>query len=121
VSTILVVDDAPIDRELMVRVVTATGHRALLADDGARAIALARKHLPQLIFLDVSLPGMDGFAACRQLAADPQTRGIPVVLVMPRAMASAGLHDPASSGACDRVDKPWDSRRVEDLIRRYCT
>ena len=72
-STILVVDDAQTDRELMARVINASGHHALIAVDGKQAVALAKQYKPSLIFLDVVMPVMDGFAACRQLMRDPDT------------------------------------------------
>ena len=118
-STILVVDDAQTDRELMARVVNATGHRALTAADGKEAIALAKQHKPALIFLDVVMPVMDGFATCRQLAKDPETAAIPVVLVTTKSNDSDVFWG-KKQGARDHVAKPWDSQRIEDLIRRYC-
>jgi twitching motility two-component system response regulator PilH len=119
VSTILVVDDAQTDRELMARVVNATGHRALTAADGKEAIALAKQHKPALIFLDVVMPVMDGFATCRQLAKDPETATIPVVLVTTKSNDSDVFWG-KKQGARDHVAKPWDTQRIEDLIRRYC-
>ena len=118
-STILVVDDAQTDRELMARVINASGHRALLAGDGKQAVALAKQYKPSLIFLDVVMPGMDGFAACRQLTKDPDTSAIPVVLVTLKSTESDVFWG-KKQGAADHVAKPWDPRRIEDLIRRYC-
>jgi twitching motility two-component system response regulator PilH len=119
VSTILVVDDAQTDRELMARVVNAAGHHALIAVDGMQAVALAKQYKPSLIFLDIVMPVMDGFAACRQLAKDPETRAIPVVLVTSKSNESDVFWG-RKQGAADYVAKPWDPRRIEDLIRRYC-
>lgn len=118
-STILVVDDAQTDRELMARVVAASGHRAMTAADGKAALALARQHKPALIFLDVVMPVMDGFSTCRQLAKDPETAGIPVVLVTTKSTDSDVFWG-KKQGASDHVAKPWDPRRIEDLIRRFC-
>jgi CheY-like chemotaxis protein len=119
VPTILVVDDAQTDRELMACVVHAAGHRALIAGDGCEAIALAKRHRPSLIFLDVAMPVMDGFATCRRLASDPETRAIPVVLVSPRS-SPGDASWPSRQRGRDHVAKPWDSHRIEDLIRHYC-
>jgi twitching motility two-component system response regulator PilH len=119
VSTILVVDDAQTDRELMARVVNATGHRAVVAADGKQALVLAKQHKPSLIFLDVVMPVMDGFATCRQLAKDPDTSMIPIVLVTSKSNDSDVFWG-RKQGATDYVAKPWDPRRIEDLIRRFC-
>ena len=118
-STILVVDDAQTDRELMARVITATGHRALVAVDGKEGVALAKQSKPSLIFLDVVMPVMDGFAACRQLTRDPDTSAIPIVLVTSKS-GQSDMFWGKKQGAADYVAKPWDPRRIEDLIRRYC-
>lgn len=118
-STILVVDDAQTDRELMARVVTAAGHRALIAVDGKEAVMLAKQYKPALIFLDIVMPVMDGFAACRQLVKDPDTSMIPIVLVTSKSNESDVFWG-KKQGATDHVAKPWDPRRIEDLIRRYC-
>jgi twitching motility two-component system response regulator PilH len=120
VSTILVVDDAQTDRELIARVVNGTGHRALLAADGREAIALAKQHKPSLIFLDVVMPTMDGFATCRSLSKDPETAAIPVVLVTSKSNDSDVFWG-KKQGATDHVAKPWDKKRIEDLIRKYCS
>jgi CheY-like chemotaxis protein len=63
VATILVVDDARTDRELMARVINASGHRALIAVDGKEAVALAKQHRPALIFLDVVIPELTGYVS----------------------------------------------------------
>jgi len=118
-ATILVVDDAQTDRELMARVVNATGHRAIIASDGKEAVALAKQHLPAMIFLDVVMPVMDGFATCRQLAKDPETARIPIVLVTSKSNDSDVFWG-KKQGATEHVGKPWDVKRIEDLIRRFC-
>mgnify|MGYP000544164343 CR=1 FL=1 len=118
-ATILVVDDAQTDRELLARVVTGAGHRVLVASDGKEAISLAKQHRPSLIFLDVVMPMMDGFATCRTLGKDPDTSAIPVVLVTSKANESDVFWG-KKQGAADHVGKPWDKRRIEDVIRRLC-
>jgi len=119
-SLIFVVDDAQTDRDLLGRIVTAAGHRAMLVADGKEAIALAKQHKPALIFLDVVMPGMDGFATCRSLTKDPDTEKIPVVLVTTKANESDVFWG-RKQGAADHVAKPWDKQRIEGLIKRYCS
>ncbi len=118
-ATVLIVDDALTDRELLTRVVSAAGHRVISADNGKEAIALAKQHKPALIFLDVVMPVQDGFATCRMLTKDPETANIPVVLVTSKANESDVFWG-KKQGATDHVAKPWDARRLEELLRRYC-
>ncbi len=119
-STILIVDDAQTDRELIARVVSGAGHHVLLAADGKEGIALAKQHKPSLIFLDVVMPGLDGFATCRMLSKDTETSSIPVVLVTSKSNESDVFWG-KKQGAADHVAKPWDRGRLEDVIRRYCS
>jgi twitching motility two-component system response regulator PilH len=119
VATVLVVDDAQTDRELIARVITAAGHRVVLASDGKEALALAKVHKPALIFLDVVMPVMDGFATCRGLARDPETSSIPVVLVTSKHTHSDVFWG-KKQGASEHIGKPWDELRIEAMLARYC-
>jgi twitching motility two-component system response regulator PilH len=78
---ILVVDDSPVDLKNIERIVADAGAMVMTASSGAEAIAKAKETSPDMIFLDVNMPGIDGFTTARQLAADPITKGIPVVFV----------------------------------------
>jgi twitching motility two-component system response regulator PilH len=78
---ILVVDDSAVDLKNLERIVSDAGAMVITASSGTEAIAKAKEHAPQLILLDVNMPGLDGFSTARQLAADPATKGIPVVFV----------------------------------------
>lgn len=78
---ILIVDDAHVDRTNLERIVVEAGHFALLAESGSQALERAKNDQPDLIFMDVNMPGMDGFAATRKLKADDATKSIPVVFV----------------------------------------
>jgi twitching motility two-component system response regulator PilH len=119
VATILIVDDAKTDLEMLAKVVTNAGHRALLASNGNEAIELAKAHKPALILLDVVMPVMDGYAACRSLTKDPATSSIPVVLVTSKSNDSDVFWG-KKQGAAGHIGKPWDSAAVMDTIRRFC-
>ena len=80
-AQILIVDDQRTDRELAGRVVIAAGHQPVYVDDGAQAVEEALKHKPALVLMDVVMPGMNGFNACRALKQNPGTSHIPVILV----------------------------------------
>jgi twitching motility two-component system response regulator PilH len=78
---VLVVDDSPVDVQNLQRILSDAGAIVVTASSGAEALQVAKRELPQLIMMDVNMPGLDGFSAVRQLAQDPATKGIPVVFV----------------------------------------
>jgi twitching motility two-component system response regulator PilH len=119
VANILIVDDAQTDRELMARVVSASGHTAIVCAEGREALTLAKTHLPAVIFLDVVMPGMDGFATCRALKSDPDTAAIPVVLVTTKSSDSDKFWG-KRQGASDHIGKPWTKETIDGVLRRYC-
>jgi len=86
---ILIVEDNEKNRKLVRDVLQHRGYRTLDAETGEDGVRLAREHRPQLILMDIQLPGIDGIAALGQLRGDPVTRGIPVIAVT----ASAMTHD----------------------------
>lgn len=116
--TVLIIDDAQTDRELVGRVVTATGHRPIYASDGALGVTAAREQKPSLIFLDVVMPNQDGFATCRALKKDPSTSTIPVVLVTSKSTDSDRFWG-KKQGADDHVGKPFAAADLEVILRRY--
>ena len=80
-AKILIVDDASADRMQLELLVSQEGHNVISASSADEALAKAKGELPALIFMDVNMPGTDGFTAARQLASDPRTKAIPVVFV----------------------------------------
>lgn len=79
--TILIVDDNTVDRRRAEQLLTDAGFLVSSANDGQQAIQTVRLQRPDLILMDVNMPGMDGFAATRALRGDPSTKDIPVVFV----------------------------------------
>ena len=119
-ARILVVDDIEANVKLLEARLTAEYYEVLTASDGPTALALAASEKPDIVLLDVMMPGMDGFETCRRLKADPVTRHIPVVLVT----ALDGREDKIKGlgvGADDFVTKPIDDvilfARVRSLLR----
>jgi two-component system cell cycle response regulator len=119
-ARILVVDDIEANVRLLAAKLEAEYYDVLTASDGATALALAAGEAPDIVLLDVMMPGMDGFAVCRRLKDDPLTRHIPVVLVTAldsRGDKIAGLE----SGADEFLTKPIDDMllfaRVRSLTR----
>lgn len=80
-ATILVVDDSPTETHIIRKFVEEGGYRVIAAEDGESGIAMAREEHPDLILMDVVMPGLNGFQATRQLSRDPETQGIPVIMV----------------------------------------
>src|SRR5437867_5901745 len=80
-GTILVVDDRESNRHLLQDMLQSAGHNVLCASDGAQAIELAVTGSPDLILLDVKMPGMDGFEVCVKLQALAETATIPIIFV----------------------------------------
>jgi signal transduction histidine kinase/ligand-binding sensor domain-containing protein/DNA-binding response OmpR family regulator len=117
-TTVLVVDDSA-EIRAYVRRHLAPEYRVVEAADGAEGLAKARTLLPDLVLSDVMMPGMDGFALCRALKADPETDFIPVVLLTARAEAEDRLEG-LGVHADDYLTKPFDVRelwaRVDNLI-----
>ncbi|HZV85367.1 MAG TPA: PleD family two-component system response regulator [Brevundimonas sp.] len=119
-ARILVVDDVEPNVRLLEAKLTLEYYEVLTACDGATALQIAADERPDIILLDVMMPGMDGFETCRRLKADPVTRHIPVVLVT----ALDGREDKIKgldAGADDFVTKPIDDvilfARVKSLVR----
>jgi two-component system cell cycle response regulator len=119
-ARILVVDDVEPNVRLLEAKLTLEYYEVLTAMDGYAAIEVASAERPDIILLDVMMPGMDGFETCRRLKADPVTRHIPVVLVT----ALDGREDKIrglEAGADDFITKPIDDvilfARVKSLVR----
>jgi two-component system alkaline phosphatase synthesis response regulator PhoP len=118
---ILVVDDEEDIRELVELNLRREGYQTLSCETGERALELARSKKPDLVVLDLMLPGLDGLEVCRRLKADPRTWPIPVVMLTAKGEEAdivAGLE----LGADDYVTKPFSGKvlaaRVRRLLRR---
>lgn len=98
-SRILIVEDNPTNMKFVVTVLENAGHQALQAEDAAAGIQLAREALPDLIFMDIQLPGMDGLEASRLLKADEATRHIPIYALT--AFAMKGDEEHILDAGCD--------------------
>ena len=116
-STILIVDDTPANVGLLVDYLEDNGFRVVVAQDGVEGLKRAEFARPDLILLDVMMPGMDGFETCRRLKADDKTRDIPVIFMT--ALTEAGEKVNAFGvGAVDYVTKPF---QIEEVLARVKT
>ena len=118
-ATILVVDDSPVNLQLLVRTLDGTGHRVLVATGGKSAIEIAARARPDLILLDVMMPGVDGFEVCRAVKENPATKDIVIIFLSALGEVAdkvAGLE----MGASDYITKPIDSEVLKACIARCC-
>jgi PAS domain S-box-containing protein len=113
-GTILVVDDTPADLELLVDTLTAQGYQVLPAESGELALASVAARPPELILLDIHLPGLNGFEVCRLLQAQPESRDIPVMFISASG-ESAERVEGLRLGAVDYISKPFQR---EELLAR---
>lgn len=102
--TVLVVDDTP-DNLMLMATLLEDRYRVKAAMNGPRALKSVRDHSPDLILLDIMMPGMDGFEVCQLLQEDPETRSIPIIFLTAKSDASAESHG-LELGAVDYITKP---------------
>jgi CheY-like chemotaxis protein len=118
---LLVIDDGPEQRRFLERVLSAAGYRVVTAPDGEAGLATAHSLRPDLVLLDIVMPGMNGYQVCRALKADPATTDRPI-LVLTAKDEPADHYWAREVGADDFVTKPVDLpdllRRIEDLTER---
>jgi CheY-like chemotaxis protein len=112
---ILIVDDNPVNLKLAASVLEFAGCQVLEAGDATQALAVIRQTPPDLILMDIALPGMDGLTLTRQLKADQSTRHIGVVALT--AFAMRGDDQKAKAAGCDGyITKPIDTRKLPGQV-----
>jgi two-component system cell cycle response regulator DivK len=115
---VLVVEDDPVNLELITALLEQTGCAILTAQDGEAGIALAMVERPDLILMDLHMPGVTGYEAARRLKADPATARIPIVAITAQAMR--GDEAEARAAGCDGyLTKPLDGRAFLQTLRRF--
>jgi twitching motility two-component system response regulator PilH len=112
---ILVVDDSLSQRLILNALLTKEGHQVILANDGAQAVAMAKSELPDLIIMDVVMPGLNGFQATRAITNDETTWHIPVILLTSKDMDSDRIWA-LRQGATAFLNKPLNHVALLELI-----
>jgi signal transduction histidine kinase/ActR/RegA family two-component response regulator len=116
-KTVLVIDEDPAVRQLMERLASREGYAMMVAETGEEGLKLAREKMPDLITLEVVMPGIDGWTVLKSLKSDPQISGIPVVMVSISDDEDRGL----AMGAADYLVKPVDRERMAEILAAYRT
>jgi CheY-like chemotaxis protein len=116
-AKILIIEDTENNRVLLARRLKPKGHEIVTAADAETGLPMAASEKPDLILLDVGLPGMDGWTAARLLKGDAASRGIPVIALTAHAMMS-DREKAVESGCDDYETKPIDFARLFEKIDR---
>ncbi|MCM8613823.1 MAG: response regulator [Candidatus Accumulibacter sp.] len=108
---ILVVDDSPTERYVLNELLTSNGYQVITAENGEEGIAKARSDLPDLILMDVVMPGLNGYQATRTLTRDPATRSIPVIVCTTKGQETDKIWG-LRQGAHDYMVKPVNGQEL---------
>ena len=115
-ARILIVDDSPTEMYKLTGMLEKHGHQVLQAGNGADGVALARQEKPDLVLMDIVMPGLNGFQATRQLTKDPETQGIPVIVVTTKDQETDMVWA-SRQGAKGYLTKPVDEDALTDKIK----
>ncbi len=117
-SRVLVIEDNPVNLELVTALLEEAGCLVLSAGTAATGLRIAVDERPDLILMDVQLPGMSGYEATRCLKADPATASIPVIAITAQAMRGEEIK--ARQAGCDAyLAKPLETHVFRDLLQRF--
>jgi two-component system cell cycle response regulator DivK len=113
---ILIIEDTEDNRRILRDLLTHAGYDLIEADDGAKGVAMAVEHRPDLILMDIQLPTIDGYEATRQIKSNPDLRHIPIVAVTSYALS--GDEAKALAAGCDGyIAKPFSPRKILAMMR----
>lgn len=114
INTILVIDDSPTDRHILSRMLTQSGYQVGTAESGEEGVLKIKQDMPDLVLMDVVMPGINGFQATRMLARDDETRHIPVILCTSKDQETDKIWG-LRQGARGYITKPV---KIEDLLQK---
>ena len=115
---ILVVDDSPTERHFISKLLEKTGHKVSTADSGEQGVEAAKDIHPDLILMDIVMPGMNGFQATRKITTTPETAEIPVVMVSTKSQQTDKVWA-TRQGAKGYLVKPVDSEMLVNSIKSF--
>lgn len=111
IKKILVVDDSPTERFALVEVLSKNGYQVVTAENGEEAIAKSQSEAPDLILMDVVMPGMNGYQATRTISRDEKTRAIPIIMCTTKGQETDKIWG-MRQGAFDYLVKPVDHTQL---------
>lgn len=117
-ARILIVDDSPTETFRFKEILTKHGYDVLEASNGADGVTLAKAEQPDLVLMDVVMPGVNGFQATRQITRDENTKHIPVVIVSTKDQATDRVWG-KRQGAIDYLIKPIEEKQLIDVIKQF--
>ena len=115
---ILVIDDVEDNRRILRDLLTASGYALIEAVTGEEGVAAAEREKPDLILMDIQLPGLDGYEATRRIKADPTLRRIPLIAVTSYALSGDDVKA-YEAGCDDYVTKPFSPRALLAKVREH--
>jgi len=118
VNKILIVEDDPVQQQRLQDILKATGAQILVGENGQQGITLAEQEQPDLIFMDIVMPEVDGFSACRQITSSESTRSIPVVIVSSKHQEADRVWAQLQ-GASALVAKPFTDQDILDQVKAF--
>jgi twitching motility two-component system response regulator PilH len=118
VKKILVVDDSPTERHVLGVTLTKHGYTVLFAESGEKAIVMANRELPDLILMDVVMPGINGYQATRTISRDDSTRHIPIIMCTSKNQETDKIWG-MRQGALDYMVKPIDHAALLAKIKAF--
>ena len=115
VRKILVVEDSPTERRLLSDILTQKGYEVIVAVDGDEAVAKAKSEMPDLVLMDVVMPGVNGFQATRSITRDQATKHIPVIICTTKGQETDKIWG-MRQGALAYLVKPIDAKQLLERI-----
>lgn len=114
-ALVLVVDDSPTEQHVFCKALERRGYDTVVASDGEEAIATAEQVHPEVIVMDVVMPGMNGFQATRKLSRNPTTAKIPIVIVSGKGQETDRIWG-LRQGAAQYLVKPVNEQQLADAV-----
>lgn len=118
--TVMIIDDSAADRKLFVAVLERYGHRIISASGSMEALAKLNDETPDLIFLDISMPGMDGYQLCGFIKSAEATRNVPVIMLSSKGEASDEARG-RTVGADGFINKPFEPTDLIETLDNFCS
>lgn len=116
ISRVLIVDDSPTERQFLTEVLTSSGYQVFTADTGEEGVEKSKTLKPDLVLMDVVMPGLNGFQATRMITKEGATKHIPVILCTTKSQETDRVWG-MRQGAKDYVTKPVDAKELLSKIK----